>query len=174
MGFVDEGCHHFKFMVMEHGIVPSVDHFNCMVDLFGRAGHLHKAEDLLQAMPFQHNRVGWMSLLSHCRTHEDVELGRRCFHFVVSMNGRLSAGYMLMTSIYAQACMLENAYQVEVLRKYANAWKKPGRAFVEVNSKAYDFIVGDKEHPLSCEIYAKLNRLHVQMGKKGYMPELLI
>eukprot|EP00249_Psilotum_nudum_P015893 c25573_g2_i3 orf=225-1328(+) len=64
-GLVDEGCRYFKSMREEHDIIPSIEQYNCMVDLLGRAGHLNEAEDLLQT--FQSDIIGWRSLLTACR-----------------------------------------------------------------------------------------------------------
>ncbi|KAK2645429.1 hypothetical protein Ddye_020624 [Dipteronia dyeriana] len=37
-GLVDEGLRCFERMVTEHRIVPTLQHYSCMVDLMGRAG----------------------------------------------------------------------------------------------------------------------------------------
>ena len=38
-----------------------------------------RAKELLISMPFHLNLVGWKSLLRHCKTFGNVELGRECF-----------------------------------------------------------------------------------------------
>ncbi|KAF2292376.1 hypothetical protein GH714_021569 [Hevea brasiliensis] len=40
VGLISEGWKHFKSMSMEHGIVPRMEHYACMVDLLGRSGCL--------------------------------------------------------------------------------------------------------------------------------------
>jgi pentatricopeptide repeat protein len=54
-GLVHEGLHYFDSMGSVHGICAMVEHYACMVDLLGRAGHLHKAEDLIKTMPCEPN-----------------------------------------------------------------------------------------------------------------------
>jgi pentatricopeptide repeat protein len=60
-----------------HGICAMVEHYACMVDLLGRAGDLHKAEDLIKTMPCEPNVAVWNALLGACRIHGDVEMGER-------------------------------------------------------------------------------------------------
>lgn len=157
-----------------HDIAPLHEHYNCMIDLLGRAGSLTEAIDLLQTMPFYHNCEGWRSLLSHCATHGEMELGKRCFENLLSMDVRDSAAYVLMSNIYAHAGMWEDAHQIEDLRIRANAEKKPGRAFIEVYNKVHDFVVGDRSHPCSDSIYAKLRNLYERMKEGGYMVHSLL
>lgn len=172
LGLRNEGCHHFKLMI-DHGIVPVHEHYNCMVDLLGRTGYLTDAKDLLQTMPFQPNAGAWMSLLSHCRTHGNLELGRLSFQNVMAVDGRDSTGYVLMTNIYAHADMAKDAHEVQELRMFSNALKWPGKALIEVHNEVHDFVVGDTSHPQSVNIYEKMRKLFGRMKDEGYMPHLL-
>lgn len=47
----------------------------------------------------------------------------------------------------------------------------PGRSWIQVNNKVYDFFVGDKSHPQMEAIYAMLEKLSGQMKQAGYVPE---
>ncbi|MCO5588717.1 hypothetical protein L7F22_042676 [Adiantum nelumboides] len=78
-GKVDEGRWYFTSMVCEHGIKPSTDHFNCMIDLFGRAGRLEEARDMFQSMPQKLDGNGWTALLTSCRLYGNKELGNEWF-----------------------------------------------------------------------------------------------
>lgn len=172
VGLVDEGRHQFKLMTEKHGIAPKLEHYTCMVDLLGRGGHFEDAEVLLETMPFQPNIVGWIVLLGHCRTHSNVELGKRCFDHVVSIDHNNAACYVLMSNIYTHAGLSKDAYKVEELRKRANAWKKPAKAFIEIENMIHEFTVGDKSHPQSEDIYSMVERFTVQVKDEGYLPLL--
>lgn len=123
-------------------------------------------------MPFGPNVVGWMSLLSHCKSHGNVEQGWRCFDQVVAMETRKSAGYVLMSQLYAHAGLNKNAESLEDLRISANAWKKPANALIEIDSKVHHFDLGGQSHPDNHDIHAKLKRISVHMKEGGYMPQL--
>jgi pentatricopeptide repeat protein len=62
-GFVDEGWIYFNAMEDKFGIEPGEDHYACMVDLLGKAGHVGEAEELISRMPFQPGVLVWQALL---------------------------------------------------------------------------------------------------------------
>ena len=72
---------------------------------------------------------------------------------------------VMMRNLYYQLGMYEEADRIENMRKSAKVWKKPARAYVEVNEKVHAFTVGDVSHPESDEIYKKLRSLNMQMNK---------
>lgn len=170
LGLVNEGCLHFQSMREHYGIAPTLEHYNSMVDLFGHAGYLNEAEDLLETIPFQHNLVGWTSLLSSCRTHANMDLGKRCFDHLITLNCENATGFVLMLNIYGHAGMWENVEEMEELRIHANAWKQPAKASIEIDFQVHEFIVGDRIHSKSDDINAKLRRLEMQLREEGYKP----
>eukprot|EP00250_Pteridium_aquilinum_P009902 c19016_g1_i1 orf=418-2880(+) len=167
-GLVNEGCAHFKSMRDVNGIVPTVELYDSMVDLLGHSGRLEEAEDLLETHPFAPNFTEWTSLLSSCRRHGDLGIARRCFDIFVTMDHANAAGYALMSNIYAHVGMHADAEEIELLRKYANAWKKPAKAYIELDTHVHEFSVGGEAHPQSKDIYAKLDELSIQMHEDGY------
>ncbi|KAI8551733.1 hypothetical protein RHMOL_Rhmol06G0209400 [Rhododendron molle] len=47
-GLVDQGRKHFTSMSVKYGIKPGIEHYNCMIDLLGRAGEIEEAEKLVR------------------------------------------------------------------------------------------------------------------------------
>lgn len=172
MGLLEKGCCYFTSIREEHSILLTNMHYNCMIDLLGRIGLLNEAESLLQTLPFPPDIVGWMSLLSHCRLHGDVDLGRRCFDNVLTVHDRHASGFVLMSNIYADAGMWKDSEGIQEMRSLADAHKKAGKAFVEIDNQVHAFLVGDNDHPDRCDIYEKLNLLSLEVKKKGYVPHL--
>lgn len=171
-GLLEEGHKYFKSMKEEHGMSPSIEHYNCMVDLLGRAGSLDEAEYLLQTMPVSPDAVGWRCLLTGCRIYGRMDLGRRCFDEVVRLDPNDASGYMLMMSMYADAQMWEDVDKLQELRRSAAVPKKPGMAWLEVDNSVHEFMVGDDSHTENDEMYAKLNGLSKVMKDEGYIPQL--
>ena len=91
---------------------------------------------------------------------------------MVSLDCGNAAMYVLMSCIYMHAGMHDDAQMIEGLRKCANRWKKPAKCFIEIDNQVHQFIVGDKRHPRSADIYAKLQTLSVKMREAGYKPNL--
>ncbi|KAG6478056.1 hypothetical protein ZIOFF_061488 [Zingiber officinale] len=67
LGMVDEGQKMFARMVEEFHITPTIEHYGCMVDLFGRAGLLETAYKFIKNMPIIPNNVILRSFLGACR-----------------------------------------------------------------------------------------------------------
>ncbi|GMP30667.1 hypothetical protein CsSME_00005229 [Camellia sinensis var. sinensis] len=68
-GFVEEGIHYFQTMERDYGIVPQIEHYGCMIDLFARDGCLTEAFRLVHTMPLEPNAIIWGTLLRACRMH---------------------------------------------------------------------------------------------------------
>lgn len=58
-GLVNEGRQYFDSMMRDHGITPGADHYACLIDLLGHAGHLDEAEEFINNMPFEHDVGAW-------------------------------------------------------------------------------------------------------------------
>mgnify|MGYP000140803485 CR=1 FL=1 len=81
VGLIDDGCHYFNSVREEElSILPTHEHYNCMIDLFGRVGLLDEADVIQKTLPFKPDFAGWVSLLSHCKVHGDGDLASQCFH----------------------------------------------------------------------------------------------
>ncbi|KAH8972307.1 hypothetical protein BDL97_02G188100 [Sphagnum fallax] len=92
-GLRDEGLHYFESMCLVYSIPAGVEHYACMVDLHGRAGHLHDAEDLMKEMHCQPNASVWMALLSACRVYGSVEMVDHIAKQVLELDCGNSAGH---------------------------------------------------------------------------------
>eukprot|EP00250_Pteridium_aquilinum_P007629 c17301_g1_i1 orf=537-3779(-) len=167
---LNEGCFYFKSMQQGYGIIPTPEHYVVLIELFGKGGCLKEAEELLEILPSGSNTVGWTSLLGSCKKYGFVDLAKQCFEHLITMRSESSSGYVLMSSIYADAGMGEAAKEVAILRKRADVWKQPAKAYIEIDNQVHDFAVGDATHPRSEEIYAELGRLNTQLKHDGYSP----
>ncbi|MCO5592840.1 hypothetical protein L7F22_046843 [Adiantum nelumboides] len=114
-GLIQEGCMYLKLMTSDLGLKLSPHHCFCVIDLLARAGNLVEAERMVQDMDSS-AIVAWRSLLSACKTYGNVELGRRCFDHLYRLNPDNASGYILMSKIYLDAGMREEALEIEKLR----------------------------------------------------------
>jgi pentatricopeptide repeat protein len=62
-------------MITDYKISGEPEHYTCMVDLLGCAGHLQEAENMIKAMLYKSHVNPWMALLGTCRIHGNVEMG---------------------------------------------------------------------------------------------------
>ncbi|KAF5474441.1 hypothetical protein F2P56_006340 [Juglans regia] len=169
-GLVSEAREYFDSMRELFGIEPMQEHYACMIDLLGRAGKLDEAMELVNTMPFQANASIWGALLGAARIHKNVHLGRHAAEMLLTLEPEKSGTHVLLANIYASAGMWENVAKVRRLMKDSMVKKEPGMSWIEVKDKVYTFIVGDRSHSRSKEIYAKLDELADLMNKAGYVP----
>eukprot|EP00253_Pinus_taeda_P001245 PITA_01245 len=99
-GLVDEGRRYFSCMNECYNIKPSLEHYNCMVDLLGRAGYFEEAQDFISKMPIKPDVNVWRCLLSACRIHNNVELGEQ---YLFELESKNAAHYTLLSNIYTAA-----------------------------------------------------------------------
>lgn len=172
-GHVDEGHKYFMLMVEEFGVTHSTEHFNCMIDLLGRAGHLKDAEVFLESMPvLPSSFTGWTSLLTACTKYSNMELGMQSFDKSSLLNPVCGSGYVLSSNLCAGADMWQEAVKLQKLRKSAGAWKVVGRVWIEIEMNVHEFTAGNKNHVDIDYINAKLENLTAVLKKSGHVPEL--
>jgi pentatricopeptide repeat protein len=117
VGLVDEGLHFFESMGSVYSIAAAVEHYSCMVDLLGRAGHLQKAEDITKVMSCEQSIVVWKALVGACRIHGDVELGERISELVLKADPGNAASYVMLSNIFAAAGKWDLSEAVQHQRK---------------------------------------------------------
>lgn len=74
-----QGQELFEVMREKHGIVPTIDHLTCMVDLLARSGQLNEAAKYLEIIPCSPSKEMWTALLNACKTFQEGGGGYRCF-----------------------------------------------------------------------------------------------
>eukprot|EP01018_Ginkgo_biloba_P013190 Gb_32456 [translate_table: standard] len=170
-GLVDEGRHYFDCMCQYYHITPEMEHYTCMVNLLGRAGRLDEAQDFLNRMPIEPDATVWRCLLGACRIHINIELGEYVAERLFELEPRNAAPYVLLANIYALAGKWDDSENVWRMMKDRRVKKPPGCSWIEVHKHVHAFITGDRSHPQTQKIYAKLERLSRQMKAAGYVPD---
>lgn len=105
-GQVEDGNRFFKSME-GHGITPTIEHFNCMIDLLGRVGLLEEIEELIKNMQFQPSGTSWLILLCACRIHLDTERGKQAVKHIMDLNPLVARPYVLLSNVYAASTSVE-------------------------------------------------------------------
>ncbi|XP_062079116.1 pentatricopeptide repeat-containing protein At5g56310-like [Humulus lupulus] len=152
-GCVELGHQYFHQMVNDFGIVPSIEHYGCMVDLLGRAGRLAEAEDLISAMPEKPNSIIWGAFLSACRTYKDLKRGNVAFRHLTELEPMSGDRYKLAGLMFQNAGEKENA---NMIRKFINEndlETTRGVSFIEIDGVVNKFVSGSVNHDRSEDIY---------------------
>ncbi|PKU73603.1 pentatricopeptide repeat-containing protein At3g16610 [Dendrobium catenatum] len=167
-GLVIEGRSWYESMTQVYNIVPRMEHYICIVDLFARGGLLAEAHDFITRMPFEPDVRVWSALLSACRTHKNTELGNEVSGIIQRLGPEGSGNFVLMSNIYSAAGRHHEAARVRILQQEKGFRKSPGCSWVEIQGKIHAFIGGDSSHPQSSMINEKLADLFVEIRKLGY------
>ncbi|XP_077219610.1 uncharacterized protein LOC143853757 [Tasmannia lanceolata] len=169
-GLLEEGRRYFKLMNKEYGVAPELPHYACMVDLFGRAGQLLEAEELIEKMPLKPDSSIWGSLLGACRIYGDISLGERVADRIFQLDPSHAGYYVLLSNIYAAKSRWNEVEKVRELMARRGVNKIQGFSLIEFNNRVYRFGVGDRTHPQTDKIYSLLEELASPMRHLGYVP----
>ncbi|KAF7119398.1 hypothetical protein RHSIM_Rhsim13G0222900 [Rhododendron simsii] len=172
-GLVKEGRKHFVQMYSRYNLSPRLKHYSCMVDLLGRAGFLEEAEELIKSMPMEADVAVWGSLFFSCRVHGNIEMGERAARKLLELDPHDSGIYVLLANMYREAKMWEEARKVRKMMGERGVEKTPGCSSIEVNGSVFEFIVRDKSHPQSEQIFECLGQLTRQLEFVGCGTDIL-
>lgn len=101
-GLVEDGEKIFSCMEREYGVSPEKEHYACMVDLYGRAGYLEKAKQLIECMPFKPDVVVWGAFLGACGLHSDFEFSSNAAEAIQSLEKDNPAAYSVLSKILGE------------------------------------------------------------------------
>lgn len=169
-GLVDDGRRYFYGMSSLYSLAPTVEHYGSMVDLLARAGLLDEAHQMILKMPMKANAIVWGGLLSGCRLHRNTLLAEHVLKQLIELEPFNSANYILLSNIYSANHKWEDSENIRSVMKQRGIVKVRGCSWIEVNGVVHEFLVGDTYHPMSDNIYAKLNELARDLREVGYVP----
>lgn len=130
-GLVEQGRGYFR-MIEEYGLKPTIQHYGCMVDLFGKAGLLGEAYEVINSMAFEPNVVIWGSFLSSCKLHKQFEMAERVIDRVMKMVRPENDGgvYTLIADLYVLSDKWGESERVRELMLNHNVRKARGSSFI--------------------------------------------
>ncbi|MQL73307.1 hypothetical protein Taro_005653 [Colocasia esculenta] len=170
-GLLAEGLRCFDRMRFEHHIMPSLQHYTCLVDLMARAGKLEEAYDFIRGMPVEPNSIIWRCLLSACRVHRNLELGELAIRRLLELDPGNAGDYLLMSNMYAQAGRWEDAARIRTAMVDRALLQVPGSSTVEADGKLHRFVSRDHSHPQSSAVHEMLQQMEWQLRLEGYSPD---
>ncbi|XP_042939194.1 pentatricopeptide repeat-containing protein At3g62890 [Carya illinoinensis] len=168
-GLVSEGKEYFRRMSEEFDITPLIQHYGCMVDLYGRAGLIEEAWVLIKSMPMEPDVLVWGALLSGSRMHGSIETCEIALKRVIELDPTNSGAYVLLSNVYAKMGRWADARHVRNVMEARGIKKVPGCSSVEVGGVLHEFLVGDDSHPETREIYKMLDEIMSRLRMEGYV-----
>lgn len=130
-GLVEDGRRYFR-MMEEYGLRPRIQHYGCMVDLFGKAGLLAEAYEVTTTMPVEPNVVIWGSFLSSCKLYKQFEMAERVIDRVMrTIRPEIDGGvYTLISDLYVLNRKWSDAERIRELMLNQKVKKARGSSFI--------------------------------------------
>ncbi|TYG62122.1 hypothetical protein ES288_D07G202800v1 [Gossypium darwinii] len=157
VGLINDGHKYFNMMINEYGIKPAIEHYG--------------SKDIIEEMPMRPNKVIWMTLLSGARNHRNTKIGEYAAQHLIELAPETTGGYVVLSNMYAVAGEWEKASEVREMMKKRGLRKDSGCSSIEHKGVVHNFIVGDKSHPQTKEIYSKLAEMREKLKLAGHVPD---
>lgn len=172
-GLVSLGRKFLAQMQPEYGVVPTIEHYTCVIDMLGRAGQLEEAYELISTMPIETNPVVWRAFLAACRLHGNAALAEVAAQQIHELEPAHCGSYVLMSNVYGAVGRYEEVSEVRHSMREKNVRKTPGCSWIELNNGVHVFVTGDRTHAEDYFIYAGLKSLTSCLLDSGYVPDIL-
>lgn len=157
-------------MQEEFGIVPRMEHYGCMVNLLCKAGLVKRAYEYIKNMPVKSNAIIWRTLLGARTIHGHLGLGEVARAQLFGLEPKHSGDYVLLSNLYASKRRWTDVQNVRRTMFEERVKKTPGYSLVELGNRVFVFVMGDRSHPRSADIYAMLGEITKLLKLEGYVP----
>ncbi|XVE93555.1 hypothetical protein REPUB_Repub01dG0205000 [Reevesia pubescens] len=165
-GLVELGEKYFNSMTESYKILPEIDHYACMIDLYGRANQLEKAVAFMKVIPIEHDAAIMGAFLNACRLNKNAELASEAEEKLLRIEGDNGARYVQLANIYAAE---GNWAEMRRIRKEMRGKVKKfaGCSWVFLENEVNTFISSDRSHSKAEVIYATLDCLTRELYETG-------
>ncbi|XP_047946898.1 pentatricopeptide repeat-containing protein At2g35030, mitochondrial-like [Salvia hispanica] len=144
-GLVQEGLDYFEMLTRNKSIKVREEHYTCIVDLYGRAGRVKEAFELMKKLGGRASVNSWCTLLLGCKIHGNEEIGKQVAEKLLDVETEGNAGtYSLVSSLYAARGRTTKAEMVKLRMKQEGLKKQPGCSWIDAGNKFHVFAAGDR------------------------------
>ncbi|XP_023729039.1 pentatricopeptide repeat-containing protein At2g22410, mitochondrial [Lactuca sativa] len=166
-GLTETGKYYFERMIPMYNVQHEIEHYACMIDLFGRLGLFPDAIKLIKSMPMKPDVVIWGALLGACRIHGNLQIGKQVLKQVLELEPYTSGLYVLVSNMFCEARRWKDVKNIRKLMKDHGIKKSKGVSFIEVNGVSYEFMVDDHRNELSNDVHELLDQLTDHLKSSG-------
>ncbi|PWA87604.1 tetratricopeptide-like helical domain-containing protein [Artemisia annua] len=113
---VKDGEKLFSTMTEKHGINPSMEHYACLVNLYGRAGMIVDAHKVITGkMQFAAGPTVWGALLHACYVHGNADIGEIAAENLFELEPDNDYNFTLLLQIYDKAGRVQDVERVRAM-----------------------------------------------------------
>ncbi|XP_076937296.1 pentatricopeptide repeat-containing protein At1g18485-like [Bidens hawaiensis] len=167
-GLVNEGLSFFNEMQTVHKVKPKLEHYACLIDMLGRARRFDDALMLINEMHEEPDARIWSSLLSSCRVHGYMELGKKVADKLLQLDPYKAENYVLSSNLFASFSEWDDVRTMRQRMKKLGLKKEVGCSWIELEGKVYNFFAGDNTVP---DVHDMWRKLEDDITQHGYKPD---
>ncbi|CAK9187707.1 unnamed protein product [Ilex paraguariensis] len=168
-GFIDEGMTIFASMQKEYGVIPTDEHYACIVDMMSRAGKLNEVVSILDTISYEPNALIWGSILDACGFHGELELTERVAERMMELEPDSSLPYLVLAQAYEMRGKWESLVRVRKAMKERRTKKVVGCSWIGIRNHLFGFKSNQIFHHGGKDIYFILRLLKWAMEDEGYV-----
>ncbi|KAL4572256.1 hypothetical protein LXL04_019026 [Taraxacum kok-saghyz] len=167
---IEKGEKYFLSMKEKYGILLSLDHYACMIHLYGRSNRIEKAIEVIKTMPLKPNSLIWSTLLFVCKLKGDVQHAELAARELSEVDPLNAEPYITLSNLYAVNGRWKDVAAMRKLMNNKNIKKFTAFSWIEIDGKVYKFVSEDRTHPESQLIYQRLNEMIRRLVECGFSP----
>ena len=171
-GLLEDGHLYFNMMKDVYAIKPKVEHYTCMVDLYGRAGLLNEVKEFIYENDLSHLSAVWKAFLSSCRLYRDLEMGKWVSEKLFRLKPQDEGSYVLLSNMCSGSQKWEEASRARRSMQHSGINKTPGQSWIHLKNQVHSFVAGDQSHPQHAQIYEYLDKLIGRLKEIGYLHDV--
>ncbi|KAG6600165.1 Pentatricopeptide repeat-containing protein, chloroplastic, partial [Cucurbita argyrosperma subsp. sororia] len=116
LSLVKEGGKLYSVMKGKYGIRPTIEHYACMVNLYGRAGLIEEAYRIItNGMEVEAGPTVWGALLYACYLHGNVDIAEVAAEKLFESEPDNELNFKLLMKIYGNAGRIEDEKRVRLM-----------------------------------------------------------
>lgn len=163
-GKVAEGIEVFSSIMKDYLILPALEHYSAIVDLYGRAGRLQEALEFIEQMPVEPDSSIWLALLTACRIHGNAGLALLAAEHLLELEpGNISLRPMILNT-FALYGKSEHVLKLKKLEKDGVPKKIIGQSWTEIGSSVHTHISGPPSESQSEQLLSWVRGIKEKVG----------
>ncbi|KAM3320013.1 pentatricopeptide repeat-containing protein, chloroplastic [Capsicum chacoense] len=116
LGKLEDAERLFRIMKERYDISPRMEHYGCMVNLYGRLGFIDKAFDfVMKRMESEAGPTVWGALLYACYRHGNVKIGEVAAQHLFELEPDNEHNFELLMKIYKNAGLIEDVKRIKIM-----------------------------------------------------------
>jgi pentatricopeptide repeat protein len=95
-GLVELGTRYFNSMSNEYCVMPRLEHYECMIELYSRSGHMDELENFVKSMAFEPTVPMLTRVFHACRKYGYLRLGEWAAERLSELNPSIPLKFQIM------------------------------------------------------------------------------